>query len=151
MTEDDSPREVARKELQALLEAAVDVATDLLTEASDFAPFALAIRNGQEDILHLEPEDDDPGSPEDVLALLHAGLGDRAAAGEVRATAVVSDVTVADEDDELVSAAIHVGLEHASEEPVVCVVPYDLGDAVELGEPVFEPGASHVFPRRTIH
>lgn len=133
--------------MNALLSAAVDVATDRLTEDSEFAPFGLAMQAEDAEILHLEPEDEEAiDDAEHVRALLIAGLREGALEGRYRAVAIVSDVTLEDDQGEPVTSAIHVALEHADDDPVTCIVPYELGEeAVELGELGAEPGEKNVF------
>lgn len=133
--------------MNTLLTAAVDVATDRLSEASEFAPFGLAMIAEDGEILHLEPEDEEAiDDAEHVRALLVAGLREGANEGRYRAVAIVSDVTLEDDEGEPVTSAIHVALEHADDEPVTCLVPYDIGEeTVELGELGAEPGERSVF------
>ncbi len=137
---------MAREDLNALLNAAVDVASDTLAEASEFAPFALAMQVEDGEILQMEPDDDAAvDDPEQVRAILVAGLREGVTQGRFRAVAIVTDVTLEDDAGEPVSSAIHVALEHADVEPVTCVVPYEIGDEVELGDLAAEPGESVVF------
>lgn len=133
--------------MNSLLSAAVDVATDRLSEASEFAPFGLAMQADDASIFHLEPDEiDEVDDAEQVRALLIAGLREGAADGRYRAVAIVSDVTLEDERGEPVTSAIHVALEHADDEPVTCIVPYEVGEeTVELAELVAEPGERNVF------
>lgn len=139
---------MSRDDMNALLTAAVDVATDRLTEEAEFAPFALAMQADDGEILHLEPDEEGEAldDAEQVRALLIGGLRKGAAEHRYRAVAIVSDVTLEDELGEAVTAAIHVAIEHRDDDPVTCMVPYDLGDeTVELGELVAEPGERQVF------
>jgi hypothetical protein len=137
----------SQDDLNALLNGAVDVATDLLGAHSEFAPFALAMQASDGEIFHLEPEEEgEELDPEQVAAALAGGLREAAREGRWRATAIVADVTLEDEEGEPVTAAIHVSLEHADDDPVTAVVPYDVGDEqVELGELMAEPGEAVVF------
>lgn len=136
---------MSRDDLNELLNAAVDVATDRLTEESEFAPFGLAMQTEDGEILHVEPDEEGFDDPEQVRALLVAGLREGAVEGRYRAIAIVSDVTLEDDEGEAVSSAVHVALEHADSDPVTCIVPYDIGDEVELGELAAEPGDRVVF------
>ena len=136
----------AADDLNALLGSAVDVATDLLADATEFAPFALAMRRGDDEIVHLEPEQPDD-DPETIISALEEGLREAAEQGRYRAVAIVSDVTVEDDDGELVTSAIHIAMEHAEEDAVSCVVPYTIGEAeVELGDLIAEPTERVIFP-----
>lgn len=138
---------MSRDDLNELLNAAVDVATDRLTDASEFAPFALAMQSADGEILHLEPDEEDGADdPEQVRAILVAGLREGASQGRYRAVAIVSDVTLEDDEGEAISSAVHVSLEHADDEPVTCIVPYDIGEEeVQLGDLAAEPGDRVVF------
>jgi hypothetical protein len=139
---------MSRDDMNALLTAAVDVATDRLTEDAEFAPFGLAMQEADGEILHLEPDEEGEAvdDAEHVRALLIAGLREGAVEQRYRAVAIVSDVTLEDEQGEAVTSAIHVAIEHTDDEPVTCIVPYELGEtSVELGELAAEPGERHVF------
>jgi hypothetical protein len=136
---------MSREDMNELLTGAVDVATDHLAESSEFAPFALAMQSADGEVMHLEA-DEPTDDAEALRAVLLSGLRDGARDGRYRAVALVSDVTLEDDDGEAVSSAIHVALEHRDEEPVVCIVPYSIeGENVELDELVAEPGEREVF------
>ncbi len=138
---------MTREDLNALLNAAVDVATAHLREESEFAPFALAMQAEDGEILHMEADEESPyEDPDELRAVLVAGLREGASEGRFRAVAIVTDVTLEDDEGQPVTSAIHASLEHADDEPVTCVVPYELGaESVELGDLVAEPGDSVVF------
>jgi hypothetical protein len=135
-----------REELNELLNGAVQVASEQLEEDGEFDPFALALRMDGE-IVHLAPEEDDPEElePEAVVESLRNTL--REAKDQYRAIAVVADVTLEDENDQPMTAAIHVAMEHTAEEPVSCYVPYEINDGkgVELADLMGEPGERFVF------
>ncbi|MGF1469538.1 MAG: hypothetical protein ACFCGT_25735 [Sandaracinaceae bacterium] len=133
-----------REELEALAQGAIDRATDRLAEDTEFAPFALAVV-GPDDVVLVEAEETLPDEA-DAIALLVSSLREEAQRGRVRATALVTDVTLTDDDDELVSAAIRVELEHRDEDPLLCLAPYDLDDdAVEVDEVALQAGTARVF------
>lgn len=137
----------AREDMNALLNAAIDVATDLLAADTEFAPFAMAIAKDDGEIFHIEPEDEDEGADDEVvIAALYAGLKESVAEGRWKAVAVCADVTLEGEDGEAVTSAILVRLEHEADEPVYCSVPYDIGEeTVELADLHAEPGEAQVF------
>jgi hypothetical protein len=91
---------MSRDDLNELLSGAVDVATDRLAEESEFAPFALAMQASDGEVLHLEPEEAELEDPEEVRAVLLAGLREGAMDGRFRATAMVTDVTLEDDEGE---------------------------------------------------
>ncbi|UJR85340.1 hypothetical protein [Sandaracinus amylolyticus] len=135
----------AREELNDLLNGAVEVAAEMLEQEGEFEPFALALRKDGE-IMHLSPDEEgeDEREPEQVVESLRKTL--RESREDYRAVAVVADVTLEDENDQAMTAAIHVAMEHAAEEPVNCYVPYEFkGEALELAELVGEPGERVVF------
>ena len=139
----------SRDDLNALLNGAIDVATDLLAKQTEFVPFALAMQRDDGEIFHVEPEGEEGDAAvadDHVITALRRGLSEDVGEGRWRAIAVCADVTLEDEEGGAVTSAIHVMLEHASEDPVTCTVPYAIGaDAVELQDLVAEPGEPHVF------
>ncbi len=138
-------------DLNELLNGAVDVATDMLSEHSEFAPFALAMQPDGE-IFHLEPEEDDLEDDGQIVAALREGLREAALEGRWRAVAVVADVTVEDEEGQPMSAAIHIAMEHATGDPVTCTVPYAIEEEqVVLDELFAEPGDTVVFRRELVN
>lgn len=148
------PTRTAKKDLDELLNGAIQVAAERLEEGSELAPFALALRTDGE-ILHFEPDPDDltGADPNDeaVLASLRSALKGRAT--ELRAVALVADVTLEGAEGEAATAAIAVALEHRSTDPLECIVPYELAEGgIALADLVVEPGERHVFaPERSIH
>lgn len=142
----------AQDDLNELLNGAVDVATDMLAEHSEFRPFALAMQPDGE-VFHLEPEDEEVVDDEgQVLAALRGGLHEAALEGRWKATAVVADVTVEDEEGEPVTSAIHIAMEHATGEPVTCTVPYAIDeDGITLDELFAEMGETIVFKREMLN
>lgn len=137
---------MSRDDLNELLNGAVELATDQLQDDTEFTPFALAMQAEDGEILHLEPDEDEAQEPDQVRALLVAGLREGALQGQYRAVAIVTDVTLEDDQGDPISSAIHVSLEHADEEPVTCIVPYEIGEQeVELADLMAEPGERVVF------
>lgn len=141
-----------RGQLNELLNGAVEVAVELLAENGEFDPFALALRTDGE-VLHLgsdggeTPTEGEAPDPDAVIASLRTSLIERKA--ELVAIAIVSDVTLEDEDSQATTAAIAVAMEHVVEEPVACFLPYEIDEKNEVGlaDLVGEPGERHVFPK----
>lgn len=141
-----------RDQLNELLNGAVEAAVELLEVDGEFDPFALALRHDGE-VLHLTSdgghvstgEDDEGPDPDAVVESLRNTLRERR--DELTAIAIVADVTLEDEEDEAMTAAIAVSLEHALEEPIACFVPYEIDDKskVALADLIGEPGERHVF------
>ena len=127
----------------ALLNGAIDVATDFLSQHSEFPPFAMAMQDEDGELFHIEPEGEEGEEldSETVMAAMAAGLRDDARGGRWRAIALVADVTLEDDGGEAVTAAIHVAMEHRDDDPVSAVLPYAIdGEQVELDELIAEPG-----------
>lgn len=147
MSEPRSPRD----EMNDLLNDAVEVAAELLESNGEFDPFALAML-GDGKVLHLEAEngEEEPLDAEQLVESLRNTLRERLP--ELRATAIVADVTVEDEDEEAMTAAISIQMEHVNGDPVTCFLPYEInGENVELADLVGEPGERHVFPAEIVN
>ncbi len=144
--------EEPRDQLNELLNGAVEAATELLEADGEFDPLALALRHDGE-VFHLtsdgghvpEGEDDDGPDPDAVVESLRSTLRERRE--ELTAIAIVLDVTLEDDDEQAMTAAIAVSLEHVVEEPVSCFVPYEIdgNNKVALADLIGEPGERHVF------
>lgn len=135
----------ARTELETLLNGAVEVAAERLEKDGEFDPFALALRyDGEVVQLDADVEAESQLEPEAVVTSLRNAL--RNARHEYKAVAVVADVTLEDENDQPMTAAIQISMEHEQDDPVNCYVPYEFeGKTLELAELVGEPGERHVF------
>lgn len=136
-----------RDDLSELLTGAIDAATERLASATEFGPFALAMQAEDGEVFHLEPDGDDlERAPSVIVAALRTGLRDAALEGRWKATAIVTDVTVQDEDGEAVTSAIQIWLEHAEGESMSCTISYEIDEeGVELAELVTEPSELAVF------
>lgn len=131
---ESEPTTPAREDLTHLLNNAVDVAVELLSETGEFDPFAIAMReNG--DMVQIAPEEESGDLDADEVVEKLYGLLKRSRA-EYKAIAIVADVTLEDEEDEPMTAAISVSLEHIDDEPINCYVPYEITDKdeIELGD-----------------
>lgn len=138
---------MSQEDYSTLLNAAVDQATDELAAHSEFGPFALAMQATDGEVFHLEPDaTEEELDAEDVVGALRKDLRETAASGRWRAVAVVADVTLEDDDGELITAAIHISMEHSGGDPVTCIVPYAIdGEAVTLDDLITEDGERIVF------
>jgi hypothetical protein len=127
-------------DLDQLLSAALETASELLSVDGEFYPFAVALTIAGE----LVSPAVDPGSEhpdaEDVVDLLLDALRD--GRGSIRAAALCTDVTLASDDGD--QDAIRVELEAPEREPFTILVPYDEGPV--LGEPFGLEGESRIFP-----
>lgn len=126
-------------DLDRLLGASVQTATQLLSEKGEFYPFALAVSEAGEVVSpSVTPPSDHPTADE-VVELLVEAL--RAGRDGLRATAICTDVRLrSDEGEE--RDAIRLELEAATGDPLVVVVPY--ADR-QLDEPFGMAGERRVF------
>ena len=129
-----------------LLNEAVGLASEILEEHGEFSPFALALRHDGE-IVHVAPDEDtEETESEAVVRALEAAI--RVDRAEYRAIAVVADVTLEDENDEPMSSAVSIAIEHRDETPLNCYVPYEFEDEkLKLGDLMPEEGVSRVFSK----
>jgi hypothetical protein len=151
-TEKDADANGPRDQMNELLNGAVEAAAELLESDGEFDPFALALRHDGE-VLHLTSdgghvpsgEEDEGPDPDAVVESLRNTLRERR--DELTAIAIVADVTLEDEEDQAMTAAIAVSLEHVVEAPIACFVPYEIDDKnkVALADLIGEPGERHVF------
>ena len=127
-------------DLDQLLSASLEAATQLLSVDGEFYPFAVALtENGELVAPAVDPNDDQPAA-ETVVALLLEALRD--GRDTIRAAALVSDVTIAGDPGQE-RDAIRVELEPRVGDAVTVVVPYD--DGPVLAEPFGMPAARRVF------
>lgn len=127
-------------DLDQLLSASLEAATQLLSAEGEFYPFAVALTEAGELVAPtVEPEDDQP-TAEQVVDLLIEALRDGREA--IRAAAVVSDVMIAGDPGQE-RDAIRVELEPRVGDAVTVVVPYSEGPV--LDEPFGMAGTARVF------
>jgi hypothetical protein len=138
---------MANPEMDALLDEALNAATYLLNKNGEFFPFGVTMSpNGKTNHVMGYTGEEQPGSQE-LIDLLLAGFLQGARKGEYRATALVSDVRVS-LDGASTTDAISVTIEHAEDEPVTCLLPYQNRQGqFEFGELVAGNADRHVFVR----
>jgi hypothetical protein len=137
-----------RDDMNLVCRTAGDFAFQQIAKYGDFIPFAVVIdREGGLRFVALGEDQVEDGGPKDlakVRNILRAG----AKKGEYVATAVASDVRVRLEDNGEVTDAVRVEVEHISDEPTTCILPYRrkkkaVGQHID---PYLEPGDRVVFP-----
>jgi hypothetical protein len=137
----------APEQMDALLDALVGFAKQMLEERRAFYPFAAEVTAaGTLQMVTADLDADHP--PGDVvLESLEARLRTAASAGEVQATGVCADVRLAPGPGEPEGDAIRVDIEHARADPVRVFLRYDVDSAGRLvyGDPVAEPGRRRMF------
>ena len=114
---------MAHPDMDALLDEALNTASYFLEKNGEFFPFGVTMSpNGK--INHVEGYTGDEQPPsQEVIDLLLAGMKQGAGKGDYRATALVCDVRVSTPGGP-VQDAISVTIEHHTEEPVTCYLPY---------------------------
>jgi hypothetical protein len=136
------------EEMDALLDALVGFAKQMVDERRAFYPFAAEVT--AEGTLQMVTADLDADRPpsDAVLESLEARLRAAATAGEVRATGVCADVRLVQAPGEPEGDAIRVDIEHAAADPVRVFLSYDVDPSGRLvyGDPLAEPGRRRVFP-----
>jgi hypothetical protein len=138
----------AAEQMDALLDALVGFAKQMLDERRAFYPFAAEVTaEGTLQMVTADLDADRPASDE-VLESLEARLRAAATAGAVRATGVCADVRVAPRPGEPEGDAIRVDIEHVAADPVRVFLSYDVDPSGRLvyGDPLAEPGRRRVFP-----
>ena len=127
-------------DLDQLLSASLEAASRLLSVDGEFYPFAVAMTEAGELVAPtVDPGEDQP-TAERVVELLLEALRD--GRDTIRATAVVSDVTIAGDPGQE-RDAIRVELEPHDADPITFVVPYE--DGPVLDEPFGIAGERRVF------
>jgi hypothetical protein len=113
-----------KRELDLLLQDALQSARERLAADGGFRPFALALA-GRREVHRIEPEGDEAVS---VLEAVRAAVMAGAAAGTYRAIALVRDVTVGDLEQGGRTDAVSIALEHEGGTCAQCFLPYDQDD-----------------------
>jgi hypothetical protein len=113
----DTASASAQADLDNLLNLVLPLAQELLGKNGQFYPFGASVSTvGEAALTAADPELGEHPQPEQVLASVYDRA--RAAAGETRAAAFVSDVLVEGSD------AVQVELEHRDGIALVVLVPY---------------------------
>jgi hypothetical protein len=124
-----------RDELDALLNAVLPFAEQMLTQHGDFYPFGATIsRDGKIALIQpfIEEEEEIPDSPQ-LVHTLYQGLRDQALRREIRGGAVCTNVSMRPEGADEETDAVRVSLDHANHVPLDVFQPYAIersGDVV---------------------
>jgi hypothetical protein len=139
----DTASAECQSDLDALLNAALPFAQQMLAKHGEFFPYGVAMtRDGQIAMIAGYTGTEKPPSSE-VLAVLYEGL--RTKAEENRAAAVVADVRLRDEGTD----AIQVEVEHHEGIALKLFLPYRkkrFGGKLETGEMRGEAGERRIWP-----
>jgi hypothetical protein len=138
----------AKSDCEVLLNDCLRAAEHFLSRNGEFYPFGRTMRqSGEIDALAAYDGREHPPSA-DVIGLLKQGFAQEAQTGELRATALASDVLITPPGGIERSDALSVSLNHVSGYSVVVMAPYQLlGGAVKWGRIFALQGEGGVFPR----
>jgi hypothetical protein len=115
--------EMAHTDMDALLDEGLRTAIYFLEKNGEFFPFGVTMSpDGKVNHAQGYTGDEQPPSQQ-VIDHLLAGMKQGAAKGDYRATALVCDTRVSTPGGP-VQDAVSVTIEHHSEEPVTCYLPY---------------------------
>src|SRR4051812_1329477 len=101
-----------KDECEALLDATLAVAEELLATHGEFSPFGATMSSAGDIAPTAPPSGNDRPEPDELIELLTEGFRNAAAAGTVRATALVFDAQVTPPGKALAEDAIAVHLDH---------------------------------------
>jgi hypothetical protein len=139
----------ARDELDALLNAVLPFAEQMLRQHGDFYPFAATVApDGRVSLIQPDlGEDEEIPESDQIVHLLYEGLRDQALRGEIRGGAVCTNVSVQLDENDEENDAVRVSLDHAKHDPLDIFQPYAIepsGDVV-YGEIVAVAADPRVF------
>jgi hypothetical protein len=137
----DSASQQAQDDLDGLLGSSLPFAQEMLDRRGEFFPYAATISvAGETQLIAGDPGEGEHSTSVVVIQVLVDGL--RAERDTLRASAVVSDVRLADSD------AVRVELEHADGHAIVALLPYRkklLRRAIEYGQMTAGPGERQIW------
>lgn len=136
---------MAHPEMNLLFATALEIAKGVLEATQgELAPFAEVLAESG-NMSHVSTPPEDKHAPE-IIELLRHILRLIAAGGDCRAVAIVADTRASPSPQVLMQDAIGIFIEHATEDPVNCYVPYIHrgGAEFEYGETFATEGERHI-------
>jgi hypothetical protein len=139
----------AKTESETLMNEAIPFAEKMLRKHGEFYPYGYVMKPSGEIALVAGYDGTDRPKSQVIIDLLVDGFKQDAAAGKVKATALVYDILVVPPGATEKSDAIAVALDHRNNYSVVVIFPYVLrrGEPV-IGTPFAEKGESRIFASR---
>jgi hypothetical protein len=136
---------MAHPDMDTLLDEALRVAVYFLEKNGEFFPFGVTMTRGGK-IAHAQGYTGDEQPPSQlVIDLLLHGMRQGASNGDYRAVTLVSDVRVSVPGGPA-QDAVSVMVEHLTEEPVTCYLPYTVTNSkFDFGELFAERAERRVF------
>jgi hypothetical protein len=130
-------------DMDAMLNAALPFAQQMLAERGEFYPYAFSMSAGGEIRMVSAYTGTEKPASLDLLALIYEGLASRAV--ELRAAAIVSDVKLGSGDD-----AIRLEIEHREGAVLAVVLPYkQQRGGIKYGDLAAIPGEHRIWPPKT--
>ncbi|HEV2969487.1 MAG TPA: hypothetical protein VGY55_05805 [Pirellulales bacterium] len=138
---------MAHPDMDELLNEALDAAEQFLEKIGEFFPFVVTM-SPEGEISHAQEYlGEEPPAAEETVDVLIDGLKQAAAKGTYKATALVSDAHLPSPDGKF-QDAVSVLLEHQSEPPVTCYLPYKhVKGKFEFGEVFAKRADRRVFAK----
>lgn len=138
----------ARVDCEALLNAALPFAEQMLSAHGEFYPFGNTMGlDGKIASAAAATGSEHPASA-DLIQILKSAFAEGARRGEFRATAIAYDIRTIVPDTGLKSDAVAVACDHQANYSVVVVVPYTLaGSKVIFGDAFAHQGDAAIFGR----
>jgi hypothetical protein len=136
---------MAHPDLDELLNEALEAAEQFLEKIGEFFPFVVTMSSSGEISHAQEHLGEEPPAPDETVEVLLEGLKQAAAKGKYKATALVSNARMPSPDGKF-EDAISVNLEHRTESPVNCFLPFkNAKGKFEFGEVFAKRGDRRVF------
>ena len=118
---------MAHTDLDALLNALLPFARQMLAKYGEFHPFGASMNHkGEVSITAAHTDQEHPASNE-LIELLEAGLRQAAEKGEIRAAGICLNVRVSPPGETKTVDAVHARLEHKSGQAANVFLPYRRG------------------------
>jgi hypothetical protein len=140
---------MAHPDMDDLLNEALYAAEEFLEKIGEFFPFVVTMSPDGEISHDQEHLGEQPPAADKTTDVLIDGLKQAAAQGRYKATAVVSHAHIPSPDGQF-QEAISVALEHRSDPPVICYLPFkQTKGRFDFGEVFAKRGQRKVFPHAT--
>jgi hypothetical protein len=139
----------AKADCEILMNEAIPFAKRMLREHGEFYPYGYVMKPSGEIALKAGYDGTEHPKSQVIIDLLTAGFKEDAAAGRVKATALVYDIRVIPPGASEKSDAIAIALDHRDNYSVVVILPYVLNHGeISVGTAFAQRRDSHVFAPR---
>jgi len=135
-----------KQESESLMDEMLPFAKHLLGSYGEFPPFGGLIKTDEQIVLVGAGPAEEVASRTDLVSVLSDGFRQRALTGEIRAAAIVAQVTVPLSGEPGNVDAVRISLDHHEGYAVHVFFPYRKnGAAVTFAKPFASPGTSFAF------